>query len=171
MTTHLAECEALLVPMPLAADFGSRSRHCKCNPSPCTAALTHLLAEARYYTRGALLRFLCLFVEDGIGAYSPFVSPTTHNGVSCLFRGIANAANLGILCFASSFFPLSALNEGKKRRCADSDNGTGFWLRRCKCSREDAGASTRFPHPRHLLCVYSTEARRNRGLSLQLLHS
>jgi len=29
----------------------------------------------------------------------------------------------------------------KSARYVDADNGTGFWLRRCKCSREDAGAS------------------------------
>jgi hypothetical protein len=57
--------------------------------------------------------------------------------------------------------------EGRKCRCADADNGTGFWLRRCKCSPEDAGAATRVPHPRHLLRVYSTEAKRcNRGFLL-----
>ena len=63
-----------------------------------------------------------------------------------------------------SILPLGALNEGRKCRCADADNGTGFWLRRCKCSREDADAS--FPHARHLLRVYSTEVRRNRGVAL-----
>ena len=39
-------------------------------------------------------------------------------------------------------------------------------------ARHNADVSTRFPHPRHLLHIYLTEARRwNRGLLLQLLHS
>jgi hypothetical protein len=66
--------------------------------------------EMRQHKREVLLELLCFFVEDGIGACSPFVFPTTHNRVSDLFRGIVDAANLGILCFASSFFPLSAMN-------------------------------------------------------------
>ena len=58
---------------------------------------------------------------------------------------IIDADNLGILRFANFFFPLSALNEGRKCRFADADNGTGFLLRRFRGSREDAGAAIRFP--------------------------
>jgi hypothetical protein len=100
--------------MPLAAVKVAAVGRGKCNPSPCATALAHLVLEIRRHKRGVLLQLLCYFVEDGIGACSPFVSPTTHNRVSCLFRGIVDAANLGILCFASSFFSLSALSESKK---------------------------------------------------------
>ena len=50
------------------------------------------------HTREVLLELLCFFVKDEIGTCSPFVS---RNRVSCLFRVIVDADNLGILCFVS----------------------------------------------------------------------
>jgi hypothetical protein len=73
-----------------------------------------------------------------------------------------DADNLDILRFANSFFPLSALNGGRKCRFADADDGTGLLLRRFRCSREDAGAAN--------LRVYSTEVGQwNCALLLYLL--
>jgi hypothetical protein len=59
----------------------------------------------RQHKREVLLQLLYFFVEDGIGACSPFVSATTHNRVSRLFCGIVDVANLSTLCFAGTFFP------------------------------------------------------------------
>jgi hypothetical protein len=67
----------------------------------------------RQHKRGVLLQLLRFFVEDGIGACSPFVSPTTHNRIFCLFRVIVDAPIIGMLYFPSSFFPLRALNKGE----------------------------------------------------------
>jgi hypothetical protein len=110
-------CESPFVLMPLAAVKVAAVGCGKCNPSPSATALAHLVSEMRQHKREVLLELLCFFVEDGIGACSPFVSATTRNRVSRLFRGILDVANLGTLCFAGSFFPLSALNEGIKCRC------------------------------------------------------
>ena len=54
--------------------------------------------EAGRHTLEVLLQLLCFFGKDVIGACSPFVS---RNRVSCLFRVIVDADNLGILCFVS----------------------------------------------------------------------
>ena len=50
-----------------------------------------------------------------------------------------------------SILRLSALNEGRKCRCADTDNGACLRSRRRKCSRAHAGASARFTHAQHPL--------------------
>ncbi len=71
--------------MPLAAVKVAAVGRGKCNPSPCATALAHLVLEMRQHKREVLLELLCFFVEDGIGACSPVVSPTTHNRVVTAF--------------------------------------------------------------------------------------
>jgi hypothetical protein len=108
---HLFFC-FLLPPLTLSVDpslssafpFSSSLLRCfltffpSCHQSQRAAALTHLLSEAGRHTHEVLLQLLCFFGKDVIGACSPFVS---RNRVSCFFRVIVDADNLGILCFVS----------------------------------------------------------------------
>jgi hypothetical protein len=85
--------------MPLAAvKVAAAGPGGKCNPSICATALAHLVLDMKQHKHEVLLELLYFFVEDGIGACSPFVS---RNRVSCFFRVIVDADNLGILCFVS----------------------------------------------------------------------
>ena len=101
----------------------------------------------------------------------PFVSPRTRV-CSCLAPGLVDGPNniLIILAwcalpgFPSTFSPNTHFDWKWTTFHADT---LRCILVRCKRSREDAGASTRFPNARHLLRVYSTEVRRwNHGVLL-----
>jgi hypothetical protein len=59
-----------------------------------------------------VLHVLCLFVQGGIAACSPFVSPQPRF-VSRFFHMIVDAPNLGIQRVASFFFSLCALIAGE----------------------------------------------------------